>query len=126
MHDSDGQANVNRIEERNQCTAGWVSCRVSTLLALGLIATDWSRRTLLGKVAALAFLLFLAVFPMTVFVGVRAGKQVNAGWVFPLGVVPWIRSAYAGTLCVRAAGAPALATIGVVLSTASYVIASRW
>ena len=73
--------------DRGQWTVGWFSCAVSSLLALMLIVMDWQRRTTLGKFAAISFLLFLIVFPVTVVLRLRARKEVSPGWVFGLGYI---------------------------------------
>ena len=95
MNDSDTQGSVSRIEPRNQWMVGWVSCGVTSLLSVGLIVADWERRALVGKTAALAFILFLVVFPVTVLVRLRTGKPVTAGWVFSLGYILLLLALYA-------------------------------
>ncbi len=50
-----------------------------------LIVMDWQRRTTLGKVAAISFLLFLVLIPVTVVLRLRTRKEVSPGWIFGLG-----------------------------------------
>jgi len=85
MSASDFNAELARSADRGQWTVGWFSCAVSSLLALVLIVMDWQRRTTLGKVAAVSFLLFLILVPVTVVLRLRARKEVSPGWIFGLG-----------------------------------------
>ena len=64
------------VGEHNRWIVGWVSCGVGTSVAVFMIFLDWAQRALVGKVAAVSFLAFLFIFPVTVLVRLKKGKQV--------------------------------------------------
>ena len=87
MQDPETRAGLERAGESNQWVVGWVSCGVTSFMALLLIALDWRQRALLGKVAAGSFVAILVIVPITVLARLKKGKPVTAGWVFSLGYI---------------------------------------
>lgn len=83
----DANPAFERVGEHNRWIVGWVSCGVGTSVAVFMIFLDWAQRALVGKVAAVSFLAFLFIFPVTVLVRLKKGKQVTPGWVFSLGYI---------------------------------------
>ena len=81
MHD------VQTYGERNNWIVGWVACGVATLTSIALILLDWQRRSPVGKFAAVVFVAFLVMVPVTIMIRRKKGKQVMAGWTFTLGYV---------------------------------------
>jgi hypothetical protein len=87
MHSPESQAELERVVERNQWVVAWVSCFAATSVGLAQIVLDWGRRTTIGKMAAISFLAFLFLVPVTVLVRRKRGKQVMAGWTLALGYI---------------------------------------
>lgn len=87
MSESNVNVKLERSGSLSHWFVGWVSCAVSSLFAVMLILMDWQRRTPLGKFAAIAFLLFLALFPLRIASLLKAKKEVSPGWAFGLGYI---------------------------------------
>jgi hypothetical protein len=82
MHDSETQAAVERIQQRNLWAVGWFLCVVVTLMTSMVLVLDWKSRGSLGKFSAISFLFYLLLWPAVLAYRRYRKAQISAAQVF--------------------------------------------